>query len=569
MKNIFKIALLVLGLFSFCTCEKKAPDLTIFEDYYMKAGDSMIWAQQDYDDSKWKRYIDGTGKGVFWFRFHFSVKDWADTIPHKGISIGAAGSYELYWDGILLGKNGVLKTASTPEVHGEYIKVFPVPDSLANPGKHVATLRMTKESPHPNLHAFFNVQSYDTLIKEPLQVSLYMFMLAGAFLIAAIYFFFTFINKKGEGSILIFSIICLVCLSLLLMEYLKLFYSYPYPFQRTRLEIIGYLHIALTWLIPLFFMIQFSIPRKRIIMAIIIIASLWVQLYFENAFDYRAWLQNILMWSFAVAIIAYACYKKLDGAYIVMAGLIASINLIFWSPELNIPHVKDFDISVFVGFIIIVLSMLYIMTLRQRKERAEYEASLVLSERLKNELLKKNIKPHFIMNTLTSLIDWVEESPKQGVEFIHALAGEFEILNKMADEKLVPVEQEIQLCKNHLKVMGFRKEINYIWQEENIDPEATIPPAIIHTAVENGVTHSIPDAEGKITFYLEYEEHTKHKQYTLFTFANNRKSERGQGGGTGLRYIQSRLQESYPNRWELNSQAHPKGWETSIKIFKA
>jgi len=213
--------------------------------------------------------------------------------------------------------------------------------------------------------------------------------------------------------------------------------------------------------------------------------------------------------------------------------------------------------------------MLYVYAIKRSEERLAYEASLIHSERLKNELLKKNIKPHFIMNTLTSLMDWVEESPKEGIKFISALANEFEVLNDIADYKLVPIEQEIRLCKSHLDVMGYRKEISYQWQEEGIDYNEIIPPAIIHTAVENGVTHSLPDDKDSITFILSFEKNKAFKQYTLTTIAKNRTQTHSKikGDGTGLKYIKSRLQESYPDQWEIKSNSKENGWETIIKIF--
>ena len=83
--------------------------------------------------------------------------------------------------------------------------------------------------------------------------------------------------------------------------------------------------------------------------------------------------------------------------------------------------------------------------------------SLVQSTRLRLELLKKNIQPHFLMNTLTSLIDWIEETPKKGVLFIEALAKEFDLLNQIENQTLIPVSQEIALCRAHLEIMEYRE----------------------------------------------------------------------------------------------------------------
>ncbi len=571
MKNHLYL-LLLLVLFSSCTNEM--PEY-FFDDQKVKLGDNPAWASVDFDDSKWEEYEEVAGKGVFWIRINFELDDVKDIQVDQGIKIGGTGSYQLWLDETYLGQNGELQTADKDEVQGTYHAFFDIPDSLLTEGKHVAAFRMTQQSDNISQHLYFVIDDYFTLVRQQLQVSKYMFLLAGAFLLAAIYFLFMFFSRPKEFSPLLFSIICILFCSLLMMEFLKFFYLYEYSFQNTRMEIIGYLHISLAILVPLFFMLQFSFPRKH---TLVIMAILLGIIYYNDYtchfyYDRVATAHNMTMLIFSCLITAYAIYLKKNGAKVAFAGVLFGYLLVHQLPEfIDIASILTiFDISQFIAFVVIVLCMFYILTLRIREERLAYEASLVLSERLKNELLKKNIKPHFIMNTLTSLIDWVEESPKEGVKFITALAGEFETLNEVADYKLVPIGQEIKLCQNHLKVMGYRKEITYNWEDKNIDANEIIPPAIIHTAVENGVTHSLPNDAGVITFRLTFEKNEKGKKYILKTIARNREENAeenmGKKGGTGLKYIKARLQESYPDKWAVSSLEVEEGWETVFEIF--
>nr|WP_255552020.1 sensor histidine kinase [Roseivirga sp. E12] len=211
--------------------------------------------------------------------------------------------------------------------------------------------------------------------------------------------------------------------------------------------------------------------------------------------------------------------------------------------------------------------MLYLLTLNIKAQRLAYENSLVQSTRLRLELLKKNIQPHFLMNTLTSLLDWVEESPKKGVLFIEALAKEFDLFNQIEDQTLIPIAQEIALCKTHLEIMEYRKEINYTWEEEGIELEQKVPPAILHTLLENGITHSLPLEENNIKFKLIFESADDHKSYTFLTFANVASQTTIKEEGTGLKYIKARLTESYGAKWELDAERVNHGWKNVIKIY--
>ncbi|MEM9545587.1 MAG: histidine kinase [Bacteroidota bacterium] len=537
-------------------------------------GDSIEWASINYNDEHWQnRYEEISTDELFWVRHDYSFREADENRSGLGLLITAIGSYELYWDGVYLGKNGALKENGKPEVEGAYQAFFTLPDTLVKSKDHVLAMRTSKASDLTGQHSYIIIDKFIKLTRGPLQVSKYMFMIGGIFLITAFYFFFLFANQPKEYSVLIFAIICIVFLSLLMFEYLKLFYDYSYSFQRPRLQIIEYLHIIISLLMPLFLMIHFSFPWKKWMLGVLVFCLVFIIKFWPKlSFDDVAVKLIILTWVFSTAIVTYALFKKQKGAAIVFSSLMISLFMSRFIYFFDIAFVSSFDVYLFISFTLIAITMIYVMIQKRREERKAYERSLITSERLKNELLKKNIKPHFIMNTLTSLIDWVEESPKEGVKFIHALANEFEVLNEIADYQLVPVEQEIKLCKRHLEVMGFRKEITYHWEDEGIDPNDTIPPAIIHTAVENGVSHSLPNTDGSISFKLQFERTEKYKQYTLSTKAEIRKSstfdemDNENGDGMGLKYIKARLQESYHDRWTLTSESTSDGWATIIRI---
>jgi LytS/YehU family sensor histidine kinase len=115
--------------------------------------------------------------------------------------------------------------------------------------------------------------------------------------------------------------------------------------------------------------------------------------------------------------------------------------------------------------------------------------------------------------------------------------------------------------------MQFRKELRYDWDETGIDETEQIPAAILHTIVENGITHSIPLPDGSIKFKLSFERSNGFKQYIMETIAENRPQLPGRTGGNGFRYIYARLKESYGDHWEFHSAATPVGWLTTIKLF--
>ncbi|PKV51290.1 sensor histidine kinase YesM [Aquimarina sp. MAR_2010_214] len=521
-------------------------------------GDQSQWATKDWDHQHWKNQVNVTGGEVFWSRTEVEITKAPELFQRYGVFINTFGEYDVFWDGVLIGENGNPGQEATHEPSGELWATFNIPDTLATKGSHVLALK-TSLYYFPNhwRKLYIHVDDYDHLVRSQLINTAFMHIFAGAFLIASLYFFFLFLSEKKGYPILIFSTSCFLFFALIMMEYVKFYVPIHYSQHHIRLEIIGGLTFCIAILVPLYFSLQFPFPKRKAILITYIGVLVFVFLINHYSYDFTAYNMAITMWIFSFGIILFGVYKKTKGAIIVLLALLscALINAITY-----------YDISLFAGFGIILLGMFYILSVRTKEQRLAYEESLVQSTRLRLELLKKNIQPHFLMNTLTSLIDWVEESPQKGVAFIEALAQEFKLFNQIDNHTLIPIGQEIELCRTHLNIMEYRKEIKYHWEEENIDPNQKIPPAILHTLLENGITHGLPNDNNSITFKLIFETGDTYKTYTFLTIAKVRDLEKKIIEGTGIKYIKARLTESYASKWNFSSEATPNGWKNSIKI---
>ncbi|KMQ64482.1 regulator [Chryseobacterium angstadtii] len=525
-----------------------------------KVGDDLAWAAKNYDETGWSETRGNTSDKIFWSRTHLDLRSADHKQMPLGLRIDSFGSFDVYWDGVFIGRNGQLPKNGQPEVPGTESTCYLIPDHLISPGIHTVALRGS-QSLHPDIQRNnrFTIDSYETFLTEPLITMSYMNLMAGAFLIAAVYYFFLYLNSKNrQPDILIFGTICFLFFALLIMEYLKFHVFIPYSDFFIRLEIIGWLTFAIALLVPQYFIIQFKFKRGKWLMAALLVSLLLLYLFNYGHYDLTAKLYSLAMLIAALIIVLNGIIQKEKGGYIVMLALLTSAlvnNLVFY------------DYGLFISFTIIVLSMLYLHSIRTSVIETEHQHAVLLSSRLQLELLKKNIQPHFLRNTLTSMMDWVEESPKDGARFIQALAAEFDIMNEISEQTLIPVTKELELCRQHLAVMGFRKEINYLWEQTGIDETQMIPPATIHTLLENGITHSEPLSENTIQFIIRYSFTKGIHQYTFETLAKNRRITTERTGGNGFKYIKARLTESYGKNWTFESGPTENGWLSTIQIL--
>ena len=82
------------------------------------------------------------------------------------------------------------------------------------------------------------------------------------------------------------------------------------------------------------------------------------------------------------------------------------------------------------------------------------------------------------------------------------MSEEFHLLTAMSRKKQVGILEEIDMCKTHLQIMSIQHKANYKMVTKGIIGNESIPPAVIHTLVENGITHGY---SGNQDAYFELE----------------------------------------------------------------
>ena len=555
-KIAYRLLIPVLVLLNIA-CHNSSLDEHVSTVY--KKGDKKEWASINFNDQSWDKKIKLEGGEVFWSRTVLDVTVDAKKLQTFGLDfVNSFGEYEVYWDGVLIGKNGNPGEELAKGPSGKMWRVYKIPTNLSKKGKHLVAVRKSLYYFPDHTQFRFFVNDFQYQLEFPIRYTAFMHIFAGAFLIAALYFFFLFLGNKKEKPILVFSISCFLFFALIMVEFVRTYLPIHYSQIYIRMEIIAYLTFFIALLVPFYFSLQFKYPKQKLILLGYLGFLIYIFYREHQSYDWTSLCMAITTWFFSLFIVIWGVYKKYKGALTVLFSILIC-GIIF--------KFAYFDTSLFAGFSVILLGMFYILAVKTKEQRLAYENSLVQSTRLRLELLKKNIQPHFIMNSLTSLIDWIEESPKKGVFFIEALSKEFDLLNQIENKKRIPIAQEIELCRTHLEIMKFRKEVDYIWEQEGINTSEQVPPAILHTLLENGITHCAPLPDNRMVFKLIFKTEASYKSYTFLTFARVRNTAKEIKDGTGSKYIKARLEESYSSKWSFFSESTSEGWKNIIKIY--
>ena len=528
------------------------------ESLKIKAGDDLSWKETGISEEGWQTSFSGIGE-KYWCRMKIRLDERSKPVNGPlGLGVRSVlGAYEVYWDGHLIGRNGVIGDNKDDETPGGIDGVFLIPEMLSGEGLHVLSLRISQfRITNRVAYPFIKISDYDVQSRTLIIIAAFMHILAGLFLGISVYYFLVYLKSFRRIPFLIFGGICLLLFLWILLEYVRFYYAYPYHFHYVRLDLISAFVFSVALLLLVYFLFQFDLPKKGWIAGgfIIFMLATW---YLESDYDRTTWYWMTASALMSTIISGWAWYWRkpysLEGLISVIALLIAGA---FFVPFY-------YDRLLFLSFTIFVVVNLYTLSKMLGEERRAFELSLYQAERLKIELLKKNIQPHYLMNTLTALISWVEESPKTAQQFIQALAEEFEALRQVSEKSLIPVQEEVELCNAHLEVMKYRNELNYELKTFGIDPSEQIPPAIFLTLLENGLTHNHIKNENAI-FKLTFTKKDAQKIYRFFAPGEPVETEPDQTKGTGLKYVEARLKENYAQNWTMQSNRAKGGWETVI-----
>lgn len=195
----------------------------------------------------------------------------------------------------------------------------------------------------------------------------------------------------------------------------------------------------------------------------------------------------------------------------------------------------------------------------------------VENEKLMAELnfLKAQINPHFLFNTLNNLYYLAYSKSPNTAEVIAKLSQMMRYMIYDSNSPLVPLRKEVEYMENYISLERLRlnDQIPINFSVAGDTDRFMITPFIFITFLENafkhGVSNNNPKAWVKISIALRGDE-------CIYEVENSKiptvKPESEEKSGIGLQNVKRRLELSYPDKYELDSQDLPDRYKVRLKI---
>lgn len=180
--------------------------------------------------------------------------------------------------------------------------------------------------------------------------------------------------------------------------------------------------------------------------------------------------------------------------------------------------------------------------------------------------LQARIQPHFLFNSLNSVLSLIHEDPKRAEVMLENLSDLFRAV--LADTRsLVTLGQEITLAKTYLDIENIRlgERLQVRWQCDPSVENTLLPPLVLQPLVENAVVHGIsPRPDGGIIQIKTFQ-----SQGDLVMAVSNPKASPkpvGNGSHTAIENIRSRLELHFDIEGRLEIKESDDEFKVQIRI---
>ncbi len=513
-----------------------------------ETSESLQCHRKVVDEFKWQAisFAELPQNQHFCFRASINIEQ-TTLMAEPVLLTGMLASVQFYWDGELLTTNGKVGDSRRKESPGLISTLVHIPDSGLSPGIHLLSAEMSTFHIGKELKSIgyilgvFDEQKLSSLV---LTISMISALFLGVLLILSIIFQLVYWLYQRNLSFQLFSFFCFISTILLATEQAKFWLNYSYDWHVFRLSLIYALTFLVSFLLPVFYIQQYQLPRKKD-WVFVILVSLLVLSIVNQDYDITSSLLfgGSLIW--ALTINLYQLKKERSGK---VSSMVIFLGLTF------VVLVPKYFNEVGFGFIFICLVMLMLVTLI--KEMRNHKDQSLQAVRVRTEQLRRNMQPHFLMNCLTQLMELIEIKPKDAIVLISALSDEFRQLTKQSDQGCVVLIDEIELCNKHLKIMSLRYQQEYKLNVTGKIENVNVPASILHSQIENCFTHNRISSDRPFELLIEQVKDKIH--LTLKTPIEKKVNHKGTGSGE--RYIKAKLAEVSLNKSSFTSYQEQKCW---------
>ena len=225
----------------------------------------------------------------------------------------------------------------------------------------------------------------------------------------------------------------------------------------------------------------------------------------------------------------------------------------------------SFDcITLLVAFLFGALLRVALNYLALLKQKEELVSRQVVSEL---NLLKAQVQPHFLFNTLNNIYSLSQSGSPQAPSMIAKLSDLMRYFIDDSPKDKVPLATELEFIENYLQLeqIRMRHPLSVNIQVDGDIKNINVPPMLLMPFIENVFKHGIDKTQHNNELRANL---LVHNGRLIYKVVNSLHGENGTciSGGFGLTNLRKRLELLYPGRFEINTRKQDHHFIAELQI---
>ncbi len=204
---------------------------------------------------------------------------------------------------------------------------------------------------------------------------------------------------------------------------------------------------------------------------------------------------------------------------------------------------------------------------RQQQRNKELMLQTLYSE---IRLLKSQINPHFLFNTLNNLYAFTLKKSDKAPETVLKLSYIMEYMIYESNEPEVPLEKEIRYLQDYIDLERLRQteKSEILFEVIGHVNGQKIAPLLLLPFVENAFKHGIHMMADNAFVSIKISVNNEMLDFEIENHKPlyNHKKTTGHNGGFGIKNVTSRLALTYPQRYDLDIQNEEGLYKVKLKL---
>ncbi len=241
------------------------------------------------------------------------------------------------------------------------------------------------------------------------------------------------------------------------------------------------------------------------------------------------------------------------------AAVLSLVQLTGWQNPLWTPLEEWLLRLLFYWVVYMACSLFYfwIQADAEAREKGQLAAeSKAAAQRMELQLLRAQLDPHFLFNSLNGVATVIPSDPDAAVAMVLELSDYLRYSLENRNSSIIPLAAEIDAMSAYLKIerARFGEQMSVRVKAEEDARHRSIPCFLLQPLVENAVKHGFQtsDPPWKVMVHAE----TLGKNLVITVINTGRLSADPHGAGLGLQILRRRLHIHYPRRHRLNLHQH-------------